>query len=203
MSKAISMDRICEACLDGIDYSFEEYYEWSSGEWLWNAPEYLLTVNIAKKIMELEGGKYLTLEDNVKSTLKDAGDFRKGRLSKYLRANGRSDIILWWAEGTPRGIIEVKHRVYKFGSFQEDVDRIIEVLKKDSDIQFGISTFYIENNYKGEAETKMEHRIETLFQQTKEYLKEYAPNLKAIYDKNIYEEGDDVRASVAILIKRA
>jgi hypothetical protein len=38
MSNAISMDKIIESTLNGIDESMSVYQEWSGGEWLWNAP---------------------------------------------------------------------------------------------------------------------------------------------------------------------
>ncbi|ADV46182.1 hypothetical protein [Nitratifractor salsuginis] len=204
MSRAVSTSRIVDACLDGIRQSFEEYEEWSGGCWLGKAPEYLLTVNIAKELAMIDGSKYITLEDNVKKTLKNANANLKGRQSGYMRQNGRADIVVWWGNYIPRGIIEVKHRVYKFNSFSADIDRIIEILKKESDIQFGISTFYISNYYSGNAEEKMDNRIKTLYEQTKDYLNEFAPQLKIKLEYDIFPDEDDcnVWASVAILMMR-
>ncbi len=50
MSRAISIDTIADTCTDAILDAFDEYYEWTGGEWLWNAPEYFTTVNIAKAL---------------------------------------------------------------------------------------------------------------------------------------------------------
>ena len=164
MSK-ISKDKILQACTKGIKKSFNEYLEWSADEWLWNAPEYLLTVNIAKKLwMIKKTSKYITLEDNLKKTLKSADAKIKGQLKSSIRPDGRSDIIFWWGKGTPRGIIEVKNGIYRKEQIQEDLERIYGILEKESDIEFGISTFYIDRYYEsGNAKEKLETRIQNEF----------------------------------------
>ena len=108
MSKAISIEKIIEATLDGIDESMNIYQKWSGGEWLWNAPEYLITVKIAENIANLDGNKYITLEDNVDYILDVSNAKIKGQISDLARTNGRSDIVLWWAGGTPRAILKQK-----------------------------------------------------------------------------------------------
>lgn len=201
----ISMNEVVDATLLGIEKSYFEYKCWSADEWLWRAPEYFLTVNIAKEIWNLNGPKYITLEDNIKDTLHSAESKIKGRLSQYMRSNGRADIILWWGnKGTPRAIIEVKHRVYKFTNIQEDLDRIIEVLKKESHLQFSITTFYMDKNYKtGNVFEKLERQILNIFEQSKEYLAIYSKNLIPIIYYNIHpEDNQNVWASVVILIKK-
>lgn len=75
----ITKEEILEACVQGIERSFNEYLEWSYDEWLWNAPEYLLTVNIAKELWKIKNdAKFITLEDNVRKTLKNADAKIKG-----------------------------------------------------------------------------------------------------------------------------
>lgn len=61
MSRQISIEDIVEATLSGIKKSQEQYENWSGGSWLWEAPEYLITINVAKKMSELAGSKYITL----------------------------------------------------------------------------------------------------------------------------------------------
>ena len=124
MSKAISIEKIIEATLDGIDESMNIYQKWSGGEWLWNAPEYLITVKIAENIANLDGNKYITLEDNVDYILDVSNAKAKGQISDLARKNGRSDIVLWWADGTPRAIIEVKNAVFRLDKIAQDIDRI-------------------------------------------------------------------------------
>ena len=57
MSKQISIDRIIKATLVGIKKSQKQYETWSGGSWLWEAPEYLITINVANKISDLVGSK--------------------------------------------------------------------------------------------------------------------------------------------------
>jgi hypothetical protein len=196
----ITHDEIIEACLEGIEDSFNEYIRWSGGEWLWNAPEYLLTVNIAKKIANIQKNKFITLEDNIKETLKTANAKIKGKISNKARPNGRSDIILWWANGTPRGIIEVKNAVFGFEKIKEDIDRIIELLKKDSSIEFGITTFYIDRHYEsGNSKEKVQKKIESIVDEIVKYVNPFS----VYYDyKNIIDENIDAAFAVSIMIKR-
>jgi len=201
----ISIEQVSEACLSGIETSFKEYLKWSRDEWLWNAPEYLLTVNIAKKIMKLDGPKYVTLEDNVRHTLANANAKIKGRLSENTRPDGRADIILWWgSKGTPRAVIEVKHRVGQFRHIQEDIDRIIEILKKESDLQFAISTFYMDRYYENKIDIVgiYEKKIKKIFNDTVEYLDKKLTSYEITWQRKIVAEDDkNVRAGVVFLIK--
>jgi len=203
MSRAVSIEKIVDSCIKGIENSFYLYEEWSGGNWLSLAPEYLLTVNIAKEINNVDGSSYLTLEDNVLETLKSANANLIGRPSSYMRKDGRIDIVVWWTRYTPRAAIEVKHRIYVFDDIAIDIDRIIEILKKESDMQFGISTFYMGKTYAGNSEEKMIKRIETLYKQTKEYIKEYGNNLRISRKYSVHAEDDEnVWAAVAFIIKK-
>jgi len=154
-----------DACLNGVKDSFEEYYEWSNSDWLWLAPEYLLTVNIAKRIWSIpKRAKFVTLEDNVRGVLKDAEIKSRGRLKESMRPSGRSDIIIWWGKGTPRGIIEVKNAVYQKSDIQMDLDRIYGMLEKASQMQFGAIVFYMDRHFKrGNAKEILEERINEKF----------------------------------------
>ena len=196
----ITHDEIIKACLNGIDISFNEYLEWSGDEWLWNAPEYLLTINIAKELAKIDKGKFITLEDNIKKTLQTANANIKGKITNKARPNGRSDIILWWANGYPRGIIEVKNAIFQFKNIKEDIDRIIEILKKDSSIEFGVTTFYIDRHYEVKnPETEIENKIKKIAEEIEEYIK---PN-SLYYDYNLISKNENNAAfSVAMMIKR-
>ena len=180
----LTYDEILNSCIEGIKKSFEEYDKWSDGEWLWNAPEYLITVNIAKELNKINKPKFITLEDNVRETLKSANAEIKGNLKEKIRADGRSDIILWWGKGTPRGIIEVKNAVFRINHILDDVNRILGILEKDSDIELGVITFYIDRHY----ETK--NPIEELEERIKKIIKdlEKIANKHNLKYKWIYEE---------------
>jgi hypothetical protein len=200
----ISKDQILDACIEGIETSFNEYLNWSGDEWLWNAPEYLLTVNIAKNLAKIPNeAKYITLEDNIRKTLKTANAKIKGQISNKARPDGRSDIIFWWGKGTPRGIIEVKNAVFRKDHIQEDLDRIYSILQKDSDIEFGITTFYIDNHYdSGNASKKIENRIkEEFLEKIKEEANYYNFKTKCKY-LEIIDEDTDAAYAVAVMIYR-
>lgn len=204
MSKAISINKIIESTLDGIDESMEIYQKWSGGEWLWNAPEYLITVKIAENIANINGSKYITLEDNVDYILDVSNDKDKGQVSELARANGRSDVVLWWANGTPRAIIEVKNAVFRLDKIAQDIDRIQEVLKNeqlDTSIQFGLIAFYIDRGYKtGNAKENIQKRIYKIHNEIKEQYPDMSCELN-FREKEIIKDDNDAWSSVVFLLK--
>jgi hypothetical protein len=204
MSKAISIEKIIEATLDGIDESMNIYQKWSGGEWLWNAPEYLITVKIAENIANLDGNKYITLEDNVDYILDVSNAKTKGQISDLARTNGRSDIVLWWAGGTPRAIIEVKNAVFRLDKISQDIDRIQEVLKSkklDTSLQFGLIAFYIDRGYKsGNAKENIQKRIYKIYSEIKEAYPDLSCEL-SFREKDIIKNDNDAWSSVVFLLK--
>ena len=204
MSKAISIDKIIEATLDGIDESMEVYQEWSGGEWLWNAPEYLIIVKIAENISKIEGSKYITLEDNVDYLLDLAKAKGQGKVSGKARTNGRSDIVLWWANGTPRAIIEVKNSVFSLEKISKDLDRIREILKRkksNSTLQFGLISFYIYRGYKtGNAKENVIKRIYKIHNEIKVRYSDLSCKL-FFREKEIIKGDNDAWTSVVFLLK--
>jgi len=204
MSKAISIDKIIESTLDGIDESMNVYQEWSGGEWLWNAPEYLITVKIAENIAKTKTKKYITLEDNVDYVLNLSNAKGQGKVSEKTRTNGRSDIVLWWADGTPRAIIEVKNSVFRLDKISHDIERIREVLKRkksNNTLQFGLIAFYIDREYKGgDAKEKIEKRIYQIYNEIKEQYSDISCEL-AFREKDIINDNQDAWASVVFLLK--
>ena len=204
MSRAISIDKITESALDGIDESMKLYQKWSGGEWLWNAPEYLITVKVAENIANINGNKYITLEDNVDYILDLANAKGQGRISEKIRKNGRSDIVLWWADGTPRAIIEVKNAVYKLDKITHDIDRIRNILKRkksNSTIQFGLIAFYIDRNYKtGNAKEKVEDKIYKIKEDIVENYKDLTCEL-SFREKDIFKDDTNAWSSVVFLLK--
>ncbi len=198
----ITKNEILDACIIGINNSFKEYLKWSGGtDWLWKAPEYFLTVNIAKELWSIKNpAKFITLEDNIHSTLKEADAKIKGKIETKARANGRSDILFWWAKGTPRGIIEVKNGIYQKKHIQEDLDRIYAILKKDSTIEFGVVTFYIDRHFtSGYATKKIETRIKEKF--LEEIQKEtHSKSLKMKKKTKQVIDNSDIDAAYAVAI---
>ena len=201
----ITKKELIDTTLLAIIDSHKTYLEWSGNEWLWNAPEYLLTVKIAEKLANIDKNKFITLEDNVEKTLDNAGAKGKGKISSKIRANGRFDIVLWWAKGDPRTIIEVKHRVYKFANIEEDIIRIIETIKRkssESSIKYGMVAFYMSNFYKNNAKNKLLKQINNLFEQTENIVSKNGLSVEK-HIEGIYCDNDqDVYSAIVFLIKR-
>lgn len=124
MPGQIPIQEIVSSTLDGIVQAQRSYDEWTEGDWLWNAPEYLLTTSIANKISKINGAKYIILENNAKEALDDAGAIGKGKLNSKIRATGRFDVALWWGNYKPRAIIEVKNQISQLKHIKSDLQRI-------------------------------------------------------------------------------
>jgi len=200
VSRAIPIETIIESTLDGIDESVKLYQEWSGGEWLWNAPEYLMTVKIAENISKIDGAKYITLEDNVKYVLDLSHMKGKGQASEKARTNGRSDIVFWYGNEKPRAIIEVKNAVFRLNNIVEDIERIKDVLEKFT-LQFGLIAFYMDRHYqKGKANQKIEENIYKIFEEIKE---KYPKMTSELYFRKsqIIDDDTDAWSSVVILFK--
>ena len=145
MPAQIPVNSIVDKALEGIVQAQKDYAQWTDGDWLWNAPEYMLTTYIAQKISKLDGAKYLTLENSAKSAIEDAGARGKGKLHSKMRANGRFDVLLWWGGYYPRAVIEIKNQIGNIDAIKDDLLRIKEVLKRksdDSSFQFGVVAYY-------------------------------------------------------------
>jgi hypothetical protein len=163
MSKSISITKLTEATLNGINESMELYKKWSGGEWLCNAPEYLMTVKIAENIANCEGDKLITMEDNVNYILDLSNAIKQGRKPDALRKNGRIDIVIWNKNETPKIIIEVKNNVYRLNKIYKDINRTYNMLirnKNNSTLEYGIIAFYISKHYKlGNAKEKLTKQL--------------------------------------------
>lgn len=186
MSKQISIPSIINAIHNGIKSAWNDHYSWSGGLWLKSAPEYLLTTYIAKSLGELNGPKFITLEENPDEILTLAGGRGRGRLAKDIRSDGSMDILLWWGNDTPRAIIEVKKDVYSFSKLQEDVKRIKGILIKESTFQFGVIAIYtdIKDNTRKNAKDLMSDRLETLRKAVSRYDGEIVPGEISFDEKN-------------------
>ncbi|WP_027360760.1 hypothetical protein [Desulforegula conservatrix] len=140
----ISKSEIVSACQSGIVSAHQQYLNMSE-YWLWSAPEYFITSAIAQSLMSVNGNKYVTLENKAYDALYDANALGKGKLHSDIRSNGRFDILLWWAKGQPRAVIEVKNRVTNITQYEADIKRIKTVLNRksiDSSIEFGLFSFF-------------------------------------------------------------
>lgn len=169
------MDSVIEAVLAAYVDAQSTYEKMSGGLWLWEAPEYFITTYIANRIWQLDGKKFLTLENGSTQALQDAGARGRGRLPRSLREKGRVDILLWWANASPRAILEVKNQIFAKDPYAKDIERIKSFLSRGSDetsLQFGALSFYA-SDYSGDrksARDKVSDHIDRIFDHTKKLL---------------------------------
>ncbi|MEA2029600.1 MAG: hypothetical protein U9N49_11580 [Campylobacterota bacterium] len=199
MGKFMSSNEVVKKTLTAIKESQKLYLEFSGNEWLCNAPEYFITVQIAQKL-HLPNENYITLEDDVDYILTEANALDRKKIRK-----GRFDIVVWWGNGTPRVIIEVKNDVSQYRNIAQDVERVKKVLSKNtkySSIQFGLIAFYISKHYISKnPNDEMEALIKNLFQKTKDNIPncKVSKNYEIIYDDN---QPNDIYATVIFKIQK-
>jgi len=150
---------VVDICLEGVVSAQKQYCDMSGGYWVCWAPEYFITTSIAQSLYKAKGSKYVTIENDVYDALNYAGAVGKGRLHVDIRSGGRFDLLLWWAKGDPRAVIEVKNRVFNKTQYESDLKRITAVLKRkkqESTMEFGAFVFYTATD---DSSTKNSHAI--------------------------------------------
>lgn len=205
MPAKVSIAAVARGALNGIVKAQREYEKWSGGDWLWCAPEYIATVFVAQEIAKLDGSKYVTIENGANAAIEDAGARGRGKLHHKIRANGRFDILLWWADETPRAPIEVKCQVTRIESIKADLQRIEKVVdrsKKDSSFQFGMVVFYssCKEGKDFSAKAILSKRLENISAGCKELLSECTAKMGS---SKIYTDGDSAWVASAIVLQPA
>lgn len=205
MPAQVSITTVARGALNGIVKAQREYEKWSGGEWLWCAPEYIATVFVAQEIAKLDGSKYVTVENGAKAAIEDAGARGRGKLHHKIRANGRFDILLWWADETPRAPIEVKCQVTRIENIKADLQRIEKVVhrsKEDSSFQFGMVVFYSScKEGKGfSAKEILSKRLENISADCKELVPKCTAKMSS---SKIYTDGDSAWVASAIILQPA
>ena len=84
------------------------------GWWLAWTAEHVMNGFIARSIMRIPGSKYLDVEPRTKDIADAANTNRRGKLAQDLRPTGHIDMCLWWANGSPRATIKIKHNTYNY-----------------------------------------------------------------------------------------
>ncbi len=204
MPAQIPIKTIVEKTLEGIVQAQKDYSRWTDGNWLWNAPEYILSTYIAQKISKIDGAKFLTLENSATSAIEDAGARGRGKLPSKIRANGRFDVLLWWGSYKPRAVIEVKNQISSVDAIRDDLLRIKEVLKRkrnDSSFQFGIVAYYTStiDSREFSAKERIEKRIDNIYKDASDIVGDELQI--TAFSKNIRVEYDSAWVAAALLIK--
>ena len=175
------MNDVIKKTLSGIAKAQRDYEAWSDGLWLWAAPEYMLTMYIAKELRTksrpTKSRLYLTLESDVRGALEDAGGMGRGKISEAARLGGRSDIMLWRSSNDmPRVVIEVKRSVSGSATeIKQDVDRISTMLRnRDNSFRRGLVAFYTSVRDRGgdggRAKSTIRKRLKKIEQETRDIL---------------------------------
>lgn len=132
-----SMQEIINAILEAMIEAQTEYYKWSGGWW---SPENFITVSVYNKIKEkmssFADGFYLTLENNIRHGIQQAGGFSNpGRPRNDIGGPfARFDIVFW--NGDDPLPIEIKTN----SNIGGDLEEICAVLT-DTQINNGIVAF--------------------------------------------------------------
>jgi hypothetical protein len=84
---------------------------------------------VARSIMKVRGPQYLTIEHSCRDAIESDCGKRRGKLAQASRPNGRIDLLLWWANDSPRAVVEIKNNVHNYkGQCEADIDRIAKLL---------------------------------------------------------------------------
>lgn len=106
------IDEIIQSILSGIKKAESDYLGWSGENPYRSWPEYMITTYIARSICtRFKNEFWVSMEYDVKDALYEANYPNRGRPSRKLRLNGKYDLVIWWKNGFPRCIGEVKHHV--------------------------------------------------------------------------------------------
>ena len=197
------MSDIVNKTLAGISEAQKKYEYWTGGRWLWEAPEYMVTTYIAKHISVLEDKTfYLTLEHKVRDALDKAGGLPlpPGEPPDVLRLKGKFDILVWWANDTPRAVIEVKKKVKRFSDIEADVSRICAILNiPDTSFRCGFIAYYTSKYDKhGLAKDRVNERVKEVAKDVKKFANKNGKTFKRYYGK---VKGDDSDAWTVEVLK--
>ena len=130
--------------------------------------------------------------------IRDAGG-ASGRPRKDLRFNGKFDILLWWANGTPRAIIEVKNQVPGFSKIEDDVSRISAALRsRQNTIRCGFIAYYtsLTDDERNPAKNRVEERVCNVASNVKEFAKDNNMKFKRYPGKVVIDEDSAWTAEV-------
>lgn len=201
MPHQIAIPQIVDAAMKGIATAQKDFENWSHGWWLGHAPEYLSTVYVAR---ELARQNIINLEQNAKRALKDAGAIARGPMHNHIRASGRFDILLFWANETPRAPIEVKGWVKQYQTIAADMRRMEAVIhraKNKSTFQFALMVFFtsVSSDRTFTAKEKLTKWISNIETAARNALP--ARTTIKLHSRRISVEGDSAWTAVSILLK--
>lgn len=131
---------IVDAVLAGIADAKHTYAAWTRnvGYFAW-APEYLITVSVAKAVWEWCAPLSVWPEYRLMDAMREAG-VPDGHAQ--LDGNRRADLLLYRDGSRPHAVVEVKRNVEGWGRIAADVERLrTMVAGTESSFQLGIVAF--------------------------------------------------------------
>lgn len=184
----------------------QEYIKWTDTDWLSDGPEYLATTTIAREVQKLDEVAYVTLENNVRSAIKDAGGTTKGRLKRGFKIDGRFDVAVWNKQ-EPRGLFEVKTRVWGYWNLRDDLVKLCTSLNKAKRVRWGLVAYFIAcEDSKIKSGKSAKEWIEIKTERTAEKAELHATRLSkrvCRYQSKIQGEGELAWTAEVLEIRRA
>ena len=155
----VALEKIETAIKKGCQRAADRYEKITGGHWLSSAPESYIQSCIFEKIGDLDN-LYATMETSHQKISEDTDISFKKKFTEDMK-NGRLDLVVWYANGMPRVIIEIK-KFYLKSTFDNDASRI-RYWMENSDIrlQAGFLVGYTEAKGVKSRET-LTHRFESL-----------------------------------------
>ena len=144
MARSISLRQIEQTIVHRAKIAADRYEKASGGHWLSGAPESYLQSQIFDGLADMEP-LYATLESSPTKIRTDF-EIKRDLRSDKMRQSQRFDILLWYANGQPRAIIEVKkiHR-RNFSGAIADVKRMRPWINNNQpNLQRGYLLAYLE-----------------------------------------------------------
>lgn len=157
-----------------------DFNKLSGGEWFDEAPEYFLTTYAASALKSI-GKTYALLEVSVDGTRQEAGAIRRGRPADNERRNGRFDIVTYWANGNPRGAIEIKSPIWSADKnlLHPDFSELCKAIAANSTstFQFGAFLFYA-------SVSKPKRKYDNAIQRLRELIERVYEEAKLVSQEN-------------------
>ena len=188
---------LISAMIRGGEKAVSEFNWISGGEWFDEAPEYFLTTYVATSIRSFNN-TFSLLEVSVDGTRKSAGASRLGRPANHERRNGRFDVVIYWANDTPRGAVEIKSPIWSVTEnlIQPDIDELCSALcaNTDSTLQFGAFIFYASSGNPNRLHNSASERLRDLLKRIDKFSSDLAKShgIDNILIPGAIHRGDEV-----------
>ncbi len=144
MIKRIAKQELIQAAFNGMSMAEKKFSKMTSNTLHFcQAPEYLLTVNVAETLNK-SAPNHLTWLEFQLSQARSAARGHQPPLHQHM-SRGRCDILMCWASSKePRAAFEIKRDVQTLGTVKADVERLLYLLNGGVDgntLQFGAVMF--------------------------------------------------------------